>query len=80
MVRTDYEMFTPTGNRACMRLVARIIKRKYGAPITDNIRNDIDKEMDKVAKKHGEVHDTEPRNNILSEIEKAFSLQQFSLD
>lgn len=67
-----YEMFTKAGDAECSRLVKRIAKRisskrRYTGP---EVLAMVEEGMDKIAVKHGEVHDTEPRVHIARRVSK----------
>jgi len=70
-----YEMFTKAGDAECSRLVKRIAKRisskrRYTGP---EVLAMVEEGMDKIAKRHSEVHDTEPRGEIAHHVSKALS-------
>jgi len=66
-------MFSAAGNRACDALVNRISKKiKSRTRLTvKDISELVDKGMDKIAEKHEEVHDTEPRGIIYHRVSLA---------
>lgn len=68
----QYEMFTNSGNRACQTMVNRINKIIHGNKrlTKEKILELYDKGMEKIAIKHPEVHDTEPRGHIAYQISK----------
>lgn len=68
-----YEMFTLAGDRACDNLVKRVIKKIQGVKrvTREEIRDMVEKGMDKIAVKHPEVDDTEPRGHIKNFVDKA---------
>ncbi len=69
----QYEMFTNSGNRACQTMVNRINKiiRGNKRVTKEKIKELFDKGREKIAIKHPEVHDTEPRYHIAYQISKA---------
>jgi hypothetical protein len=69
----DFEMFSKAGDRACQGLVNRITKKIQGKKrvTADDIENLVYEGMKKIALKHGEVFDTEPRYHIEARINKA---------
>jgi hypothetical protein len=69
----DYEMFSKSGNNACQSLVNRITKKINGKKrvTATEIETLVDEGMKKIAVKHGEVFDTEPRYHIEARIDKA---------
>lgn len=71
----EYEMFSKAGNSACESLVKKIEKKIAGRlRVTgEEILAMIESGMDKIAQKHGEVHDTEPRGEIAHHVSKALS-------
>ena len=73
MSKINYEMFSPSGERACQSLVNRITKKIQGTKrvTAAEIEKLVDKGMDKIAVKHGEVWDTEPRYHIRTAVDKA---------
>ena len=68
-----YEMFSTAGERACQSLVNKITKkimsprRVTAAEVLDLIEAG----MKKIAVKHGEVYDTEPRAQIALQVRRA---------
>lgn len=68
----SYEMFSKAGDRACHSLVKKLTKKINGKlKVTkDELDEVISKEVDKIAQKHGEVHDTEPVGNIAYQLNK----------
>jgi hypothetical protein len=68
-----YEMFTPAGERACDSLVERITKKIQGTKrvTAEEIEDMVEKGMEKIAVKHPEVDDTEPRWHIRNYVNKA---------
>ena len=70
-----YEMFSKSGDRACQSLVNRITKKIQGKKRVTAIEIEelIHEGMKKIAVKHGEVWDTEPRYHIEYAINKAMS-------
>lgn len=62
----EYEMYSSAGDRACQSLVNSISKKVLGAKrlTKQQLQELFDKGRDKIAVKHGEVFDTEPRWNI----------------
>ncbi len=69
----DFEMFTKAGNKACLGLVNRITKKIQGKKRVTayDIEDLVYEGMKKIAVKHGEVFDTEPRYHIEVRINKA---------
>lgn len=69
----NYEMFSPAGERACQSLVNKVSKKILGPSrlTKDDVQKLYDDGREKIAEKHGEVYDTEPRWNISREINKA---------
>jgi len=76
----SYEMFSEAGDQACQRLVDKIVKGTYAAPFEKSITKATIEEMNKVAKIHGEIWDTEPRDNIAIRIEREMGLKPHALD
>jgi hypothetical protein len=72
-MKNNYEMYTPAGEKACDSLVKRIIKKIEGNKrVTANeIEDMVEKGMEKIAIKHPEVDDTEPRWYIRDYVDKA---------
>jgi len=68
-----YDMFTKAGDSACESLVKKIEKKIAGKfKVTgEEVLAMIEEGMDKIALKHGEVHDTEPRVEIAHQVSKA---------
>ena len=73
MKKIEYEMFSPSGERACQSLVNRITKKIQGTKrvTAREIDELIDEGMEKIAVKHSEIWDTEPRYHIKNAINKA---------
>lgn len=80
----NFEMFTESGNEACRKAVARVFKKIYGTKrvTAEEIEALSKKVFLSVAKKHGEVRDTEPRgyfreliNNALKDVGYSFELE-----
>ena len=74
-MKNYYEMFTPAGERACDSLVKRVTKKIQGTKrvTAKEIEDMVDKGMDKIAVKHPEVGDTEPRWHIRDYVDKAMA-------
>ena len=72
-MKNYYEMYTPAGDRACDSLVKRVTKKIQGTKrvTAREIEDLVDKGMDKIAVKHPEVGDTEPRWHIREYVNKA---------
>ena len=66
-------MFTPAGERACDSLVKRVTKKIQGTKrvTAEEIEDMVEKGMEKIAVKHPEVDDTEPRWHIRDYVDKA---------
>ena len=86
MTRQSFDMYTAAGDRACAALVNRISKRiRSNKRITPHeIQELYDSGRTKIAEKHGEVFDTEPRveiaaavNKVLKEVGYRFKLSYF---
>lgn len=86
MTRQSFDMYTAAGDRACASLVNRIAKKIRGTKrITPNELQELyDSGRDKIAKRHGEVFDTEPRveiaravNTVLKEVGYGFKFSYF---
>jgi hypothetical protein len=82
----SYDMFTKAGNNACQALVNRIAKKIRGkVRLTPaGLQELYDKGREKIAERHEEVYDTEPRvmiaaavNRVLSEVGYGFRLSYF---
>ena len=69
---SKFEMFSKAGDKACQSLVNRVTKKIQGKKRVT--ANDIEvlvyEGMKKIAVKHGEVFDTEPRYHIEARINK----------
>jgi hypothetical protein len=69
----NYEMYTSSGEKACQKLVDKISglilseKRVSG----EEIQKMLELESAKVAKTHREIYDTEPRQEIARQVNKA---------
>jgi hypothetical protein len=69
----NYEMYTTSGEKACQKLVDKISglilseKRVSG----EEIQKMLELESAKVAKTHREIYDTEPRQEIARQVNKA---------
>ena len=69
----NYEMYTSSGEKACQKLVDKISglilgeKRVSG----EEIQKILEAESAKVAKTHREIYDTEPRQEIARQVNKA---------
>ena len=68
-----YEMFSTAGERACQSLVNKITKKimspRRVTPL--EVLDLIEAGMKKIAVKHGEVYDTEPRAHIAHQVRRA---------
>lgn len=73
MQTTNYEMFSPAGERACQSLVNSISKKILGNKrlTRDELQKLYDDGREKISEKHEEVFDTEPRWKIAWGINKA---------
>lgn len=73
METKSYEMYTESGDKACDNLVKRITKKINGIKrvTPKEIEDMVDNGMKKIAIKHREVYDTEPRWHIRNCINKA---------
>ena len=69
----DYEMYSAAGNRACQSVVNSITKKILGSKrvTEDTILDLFNKGRMKIAEKHGEVYDTEPRYHMQYRINAA---------
>ena len=71
----NYEMYTSSGEKACQKLVDKISglilgdKRVSG----DEVKKMLEEESAKIAKTHREIYDTEPRQEIARQINKALN-------
>lgn len=72
MKNMSFEMFTKAGDKACQGLVNRLSKKIRGTKRLTMTELDelIDKGMEKIALKHPEVFDTEPRYHIRHALDK----------
>jgi hypothetical protein len=72
-MKNYYEMYTPAGERACDALVKRVTKKIQGTKrvTAQEIEAMVEKGMEKIAVKHPEVDDTEPRWHIRDYVDKA---------
>jgi len=72
MKKIYFEMFTQAGEKACQGLVNRLTKKIQGKKrlTMTEIEELIDKGMKKIALKHPEVWDTEPRYHIRHAVDK----------
>lgn len=56
-----FSMFSPAGNAACAKAVAKAVKDAEAGRLTrKNLRARYHEILDSIAKKHSEVYDTEP--------------------
>jgi len=78
----DYEMFSAAGNQACQSVVNSITKKISGSKrVTENDILDLfDKGKMKIAEKHGEVYDTEPRWHMQNRINAALKQAGYSFN
>lgn len=78
----SFEMYTPQGDKACEKALNKIIKAINGPKFLEEktLSSLIDTEIEKVAKKYPEVHDTEPRWHLHSAISKALKERGYSHD
>jgi hypothetical protein len=62
----DFEMFTEDGNKACRKMVAKILKKIEGKTrvTLNDVYEHIREGVKSIEGKHPEIHDTEPENNI----------------
>lgn len=69
----NYEMFTAAGNKACQRLVDALVKRINGDKFIteDKLYSKYKDLLEAIAKRHGEVYDSEPRYHMEREVNKA---------
>jgi hypothetical protein len=71
----NYEMYTSSGEKACQKLVDKISglilgdKRVSG----DEVKKMLEEESAKIAKTHREIYDTEPRQEIARQVNKALN-------
>ena len=65
----QFSMFTKEGNVACQEVIENVKKMEQGAT-KEEISEVVRVTMEKIAKKHKEVFDSEPRDIILSKVEK----------
>lgn len=74
-MRENYEMFSATGNKACMSLVKKVCKKIEGKTrlTQEDVCTMLREGMNKIATKHGEVYDTEPAWHIANEVTKTLS-------
>jgi len=72
-MKNYYEMYNEAGERACDALVKRVTKKIQGTKrvTAQEIEDMVDKGMEKIAIKHPEVFDTEPRWHIRDYVDKA---------
>ena len=76
----NYEMYTSSGGKACQKLVDKISglilseKRVSG----EEIGKMLELESAKVAKTHREIYDTEPRQEIARQVNKALKKAGYS--
>jgi hypothetical protein len=76
----NYEMYTSSGEKACQKLVDKVSslilsdKRVSG----DEIQQMLEEESAKVAKTHREIYDTEPRQEIARQVNKALKKAGYS--
>jgi hypothetical protein len=70
---TDFEMYTPAGNRACQAAVNSVTKKILGKTriTAEELEQLFEGACKKVSQTHREVYDTEPRWHIGNEINKA---------
>ena len=68
-------MFSLRGEKACQKLVDSITKKIQGTKRVTGaeIEKLVDDGMNKIAVKHGEVWDTEPRYHITRAVDKALA-------
>ena len=68
-----FEMFSPAGERACQTLVEKINKKimSQRRVTSAEVLELVQVGMRKIAVKHDEVHDTEPRAHIAHHVSKA---------
>lgn len=78
----DYEMFSAAGNQACQSVVNSITKKILGSKrvTEDDVLDLFNKGRIKIAEKHGEVYDTEPRYHIKQSINAALKQAGYSFN
>jgi len=78
----DYEMFSAARNRACQSAVNSITKKILGSKrvTEDDILDLFNKGRMKIAEKHGEVYDTEPRWHMKNRINAALKQAGYSFN
>jgi len=69
-MRTNFEMFSNAGNKACESIVSSVTKKILGAKrITETeIIQLVKSKMKKISEKHSEIYDTEPPTHIAEEL------------
>jgi superfamily II RNA helicase len=76
----NYEMYTSSGEKACQKLVDKVSslilseKRVSG----EEIQKILEAESAKVAKTHREIYDTEPRQEISRQVNRALRKAGYS--
>lgn len=72
-MKNYYEMFSQSGEKACDDLVKRVTKKIEGVKrvTAEEIKVMVEEGMEKIAVKHPEVYDTEPRYHIRDYVDKA---------
>jgi hypothetical protein len=78
----NFEMYTPKGDKACEKALNKILTAIKGPKFLEEgkLTKLVETELDKVAKKHPEVHDTEPRWHIYSAVTKALQERGYGYD
>lgn len=69
----SYEMFSKAGDKAVHSLTMKVIKKVNGRmKVTkEELDEMIEKGLNKIAEKHGEVHDTEPPSHVAWRVNEA---------
>ena len=76
--RTEFNMFTPAGNRAARQIVNAALKLPMGTS-NDDLYAFLTLAMNKVANQHGEIWDTDVREAMIGAIEKATGRDELSI-
>lgn len=78
--QTEFEMYTPAGNLACRRLATRMVKSTIKLDTRPKLTKFFNDELNKVAEKHGEIWDTEPRCHLARFAETIGEMHGFEFD
>lgn len=78
-LENKWQMYTSAGNRACEMAAKRLLRKAGSLNDRKLLMDTFREEMDKVAVKHDEVWDTEPRNEFYDLRDKIANLHDIEV-